>query len=207
MLSSSSYTERLPKRGGRNNAKCERLSRESDCERRRRVFLHKIQQKRDDRKWGSRNEQVRLTLQIFWIKTERRCQMLREDFLAFERLWTEQQDRSAPFPVVCPDDDDLNESTVDARFHAEGMFEEILARENAEMEALVSMFEERQADRDPEPDQSIKNVGEDDSYDPLFTELLSRPSPRDVARNNARHTLTGNESRVNTKDAMDTTSG
>lgn len=119
MLSSSSYTERLPKRGGRNNAKRERLSRESDCERRRRVFLHKIQQKRDDRKWGSRNEQVRLTLQIFWIKTERRFQMLREDFLAFERLWTEQQDRSAPFPVVCPDDDDLNESTVDARFHGQ----------------------------------------------------------------------------------------
>lgn len=60
-------------------------------------------------------------MQIFGMMTERYCQMLREDFLACERLRTEQQDRSAPSSTVCLDDDDLNESMVDAQFQGQSL--------------------------------------------------------------------------------------
>ncbi|KAL8633044.1 hypothetical protein Q9189_001298 [Teloschistes chrysophthalmus] len=133
--------------------------------------------------------------------------MLREDFLACERLRTEQQDRSAPSSTVCLDDDDLNESMVDAQFQAEGMIEEVLAQESAEIEALVSMFEDQQTDKDAQPGQLVEYGDEGEKYDILFMELLSRPSPGDFARHDAMHTQTGNEEQLDTKDAMDTTSG
>ncbi|KAL8643324.1 MAG: hypothetical protein Q9228_000046 [Teloschistes exilis] len=209
MVFSSSYTERLPKKSGRNDAKRVNMTKPSDCERRRRMFLYKIQQKREDQKWDFRSEQ-----------------MLREDFLAFERLRTEQQDRSAPSSAVCLDDDDWNESTVDARFHgqsfnftrgfnldlvnaADGMIEEVLAQENAEIEALVSMFEDQQTNKDARPGQSVGygDEGESEKYDVLFMELLSGSSSDNFARHHAMHTLTGHEEQVDTKDAMDTTSG
>ncbi|KAL8693671.1 MAG: hypothetical protein Q9218_001528 [Villophora microphyllina] len=190
MATSSSRTGQIPNRSAPIHTRKSDPSKHSDRERRRRVFFHKLYQNRDDRKWDSRSEQI-----------------LREDFLASERLWTEQQDRSAPSPTMYPDDDDEEESAMNAHIQADGMVDEVLAQENAEVEALVSMFESQPADRIPEPDESIEYGSEGENYDPLFMEILSRPSQSGIKRDNAMYTLTGEQEVVDTNDAMDTTGG
>ncbi|KAL8724245.1 MAG: hypothetical protein Q9181_006914 [Wetmoreana brouardii] len=162
----------------------------SGPERRRQQFLRKVRQNGHDRKWDTRGEQ-----------------MLREDFLAFERLWLEQQDQSAPTLPSFPGDDDVEEAEKNIKAQASGMVDQVLAQEDAEVEALVSMFEDQTNEGSLVPDESANYGSKEDSYDSIFMEILYTPSVGESSRHDEMKTSTNDNQEAHANEEMDTSVG
>ena len=114
MATPSGNTTGARKTTPRQNVSNARASKVRSPEQQRQAFLHKVRQQGSDRKWETRGEQVRISLNTLksfdYPLTEESWQMLREDFLAFERLWVQQQDQSAPTLPASHEDIDLDQS-------------------------------------------------------------------------------------------------
>ncbi|KAL8763774.1 MAG: hypothetical protein Q9184_000476 [Pyrenodesmia sp. 2 TL-2023] len=131
-------------------------------ERRRRIFLRKVHQKGEDKKWDARSQQ------ILW-----------EDYISSQRQWLESQDRSAPPTLVYPGDEVMDGIATE---HAEEMIDQVLSQENEEVEALVAMLEHRPNERTLGKDDSISYGSDDDSFDSIFAEILATASESKAAQ-------------------------
>ncbi|KAL9073196.1 MAG: hypothetical protein Q9161_003028 [Pseudevernia consocians] len=125
-------------------------------ERRQQVFLKKVRQVSDDKKWESRSEQI-----------------LRKDFLSRQKEWELDQARSAPEAPQALDDD---EREAESRPLAEvEMVDRILSQETQEFEALVSSMQNTANQADHRQQKTISEYGSDEEeYDELFMEVMSR---------------------------------
>ncbi|KAL8701002.1 MAG: hypothetical protein Q9201_005143 [Fulgogasparrea decipioides] len=205
-----SAQEQPPYSISRRDVRQSTLPKVSDLERRRRQqFLRKVRQKGHDRKWDARGEQV--SISKICAKPPKlslsRYQMLREDFLASERLWLEQQDRSAPTLPAFPSDEDIEEVETNIQAQASGMVDQVLAQEDAEVEALVSMFEDQSNEGSLATDESANYGSEEESYDLIFMDILSTPSVGESSRHDERQVSTNNHQEAHGNEEMDTTRG
>ncbi|CAD6584413.1 MAG: hypothetical protein ASARMPRED_001755 [Alectoria sarmentosa] len=128
-------------------------SKEED--RKRQVFLKKVRQASDDKKWETRSEQI-----------------LRKDFIARQKEWELDQARSAPeFPQALDDDEHEAESNL----KEVEMADQILSHENQEFEALVSSMQVNADQGDHHQQKTMSDYGSDEEeYDRLFMEVISR---------------------------------
>ncbi|CAF9914175.1 hypothetical protein IMSHALPRED_001839 [Imshaugia aleurites] len=124
-------------------------------DRRRHVFLKKVRQVSDDKKWESRSEQI-----------------LRKDFLSKQKEWELDQARSAPEAPQALDDD---EREVESSSMEEvEMVDQILSQEYQEFEALISSMQDSADQGDHHQQSTTSDYGSDEEeYDRLFMEVMS----------------------------------
>lgn len=142
-------------------------SRDAVKERRRDLFLRKVQDDRDDRRWASRGDQI-----------------LRLDFMSRQKRWEAAKAHQAPSLDVDLDDyvmDTLSSNrretawsqTSQATFTETHMNPEevdmILEQENRDLDALISLMNENQANED----SLLQHYGSDEDYDSFFREYLA----------------------------------
>ncbi|KAK5169313.1 hypothetical protein LTR04_005648 [Oleoguttula sp. CCFEE 6159] len=89
-------------------------SRDVVKERRRNLFLKKVQQGRDNRRWEARGDQVGYVnlaqVSSFKLLTSALpSQMMRLDFMSRQKRWEAEQARRAPLLSDPPEDDDMDE--------------------------------------------------------------------------------------------------
>ncbi|KAL2042194.1 hypothetical protein N7G274_004682 [Stereocaulon virgatum] len=123
-------------------------------DRRRQVYLKRVRQTSDDKKWEARSEQI-----------------LRADFMSRRKQWEIQQARSAPEPLAAPDDEDMA-GTFDATNELD-FLDEILSQEDQELEAIVSSMEDDPRQEDYQSYQMSNYGSDDEEYDKLFMEVMS----------------------------------
>ncbi|KAF6238202.1 hypothetical protein HO173_003836 [Letharia columbiana] len=125
-------------------------------DRRRQVFLKKVRQVSDDKKWGFRSEQI-----------------LRKDFLSKQREWELNQERSAPETPQALDDDEReaeSDSTEEVK-----MVDRIFSQENQAFEALILSIQDIADQEDHHQQKTMSDYGSDEEeYDQLFKEVMSR---------------------------------
>ncbi|KAL8797606.1 MAG: hypothetical protein Q9182_007187 [Xanthomendoza sp. 2 TL-2023] len=156
-------------------------------EHRRRDFLHKVRREGEDRKWDLRGEQI-----------------LREDFLVYERRWIESQNLSAPAPVIDPEEDDMD---VTEAWHADEMLDRVLSQENDEIDALVSFLGDRGEGSSFNIDGRLNYGSDDENYDAIFRSILSDLPKRNLSTSSARLVSAKANKQVPIGEAMDTTGG
>ncbi|KAL9002221.1 MAG: hypothetical protein Q9188_004836 [Gyalolechia gomerana] len=157
-------------------------------ERRRQNFLDKVHQHGDDKKWGNRGEQ-----------------MLREDFLNHQRQWIESHERSASAILEHPDEYYVEEIDEDVQRQDDDMIDQVLSQEHEELQALVTLLEDRSNEERPDLDESARYGSDEESYDSIFLEILNGNSTNTVtSRSNAQHIGNDIKARVD-NEAMDTT--
>lgn len=123
-------------------------------DRRRQIYLNKVRQTSDDKKWEARSEQI-----------------LRADFLSRQKQWEVEQARSAPEAPQAPEDEEMAE-TSDAIDELE-FVDHILSQEDQELEAIFSSMEDERQQDDYQT-YPMSNYGSDDEeYDKLFEEVMS----------------------------------
>ncbi|KAF1988116.1 hypothetical protein K402DRAFT_453278 [Aulographum hederae CBS 113979] len=154
-------------------------SRDETRERRRNMFMKKVQQGREDSRWASRGDQI-----------------LRSDYVQQLRRWEAEQDQRAPSFFEPPEEDeDENDDTIYASFgsqqesflfsqpmpqssNMEDVAEEADAVARAEDEYLDEMISsienEHETNNTVEKDLASQHFGSgDEDYDSLFWELVS----------------------------------
>lgn len=87
------------------------------------------------------------------------------------------------------------------------VIDQVLAQENAEMEALVSMFEDQSGVGIQQPDEPVDYGSEGESYDSIFAEIMSRPSHGEHSGHHTIQDSTDDHRETESNDAMDTTGG
>ncbi|KAL8874267.1 MAG: hypothetical protein Q9174_000387 [Haloplaca sp. 1 TL-2023] len=133
-------------------------------------------------------------------------QMLRQDFLAFERLWIQQQDQSAPTLPASHDDIDLDQKPE--KMEGQDQYiHQALAQEHAETEALVSMFEDSRNDGNMDSGELLEDCSEGEGYDTIFTEMLSQSSQRNHRDQRSARDPAKDHREAQSNDAMDMTGG
>lgn len=145
-------------------------SRDVVKDRRRDIFFKKIQQDREDQRWASRSDQI-----------------LRLEFISQQKRWEAEKARQAPnidgqledYVIDAPSFNSLGTRSpqqsqtqwTEGKIGPEEEFDQILERENLELDALVSMMETNES-----RDSSSQHYGSDeDDYDSLFMEFLTAP--------------------------------
>ena len=145
-------------------------TRDAATKRRRDMFFRRVQNKRDDKKWEARGEQV--------CDAQYRCgrdpmliydQLQQLDFVAERRRWEAEKARQAP-----PEHDDFDEQALDDSIRSEGSDDAphlengmteadyIAAQEEYEFQQLIASMEQ-------ENDASSQHYGsDDDDYDSIF---------------------------------------
>lgn len=123
-------------------------------DRRRQVFLKKVRQVSDDKKWESRSEQI-----------------LRKDFLSRKKEWELDQARSAPeVPQVIDDEREAESNSIEEV----EMVDQFLSQENQAFEALVSSMQDSADQEDHHQQKTMSDYGSDEEeYDQLFKEIMS----------------------------------
>ncbi|SLM40919.1 hypothetical protein LPUS_11775 [Lasallia pustulata] len=132
--------------------------------RRRDLFLKRVKQSGDDRRWESRAEQI-----------------LRRDFLAQQRDWEADLARSAPNAPAASDDEDMDmekAATLGQAQSADNLMEEVLSREEQELEALISLMERDDRAAKDREGATADYGSEEEDYDRLFMEVFERPERR-----------------------------
>ncbi|KAL8766586.1 MAG: hypothetical protein Q9209_006651 [Squamulea sp. 1 TL-2023] len=147
---------------------------------RRRIFLEKVRQKGEDRKFEVRGEQI-----------------LRDDFFRIERHWVDSQNSSAP-PLTHPEDDDMK---------ATEMIDHVLSQENEEVDALVSLLEENTGEPGHEVEKCLHDGIDDKNYDLIFLNILASSSDEGFPVTYARHVSSEVNDEGLTSEAMDTSGG
>ncbi|KAK8224593.1 hypothetical protein HDK90DRAFT_528660 [Phyllosticta capitalensis] len=144
--------------------------------RRRDMFLRRVANDRDERRWAARSDQI-----------------LRLDYVQRQRRWEAEQARRAPAPVEPPSDEDEEEEDNDhdmdeqdavvgssqasewafrnasSQQSLEQEAEMLAQQEDAELEALLANMEEDEGRDDDGP----TFASDDDEYDTIFDECMS----------------------------------
>ncbi len=173
----------------------------AEQDRRRQVFLTKVKQSGEDRRWDSRADQVPHTLHVRYRGLMVRKQILRNDFLSRKKQWEIEQARSAPPGPVAPEDEEMEvgiepgsrpgdalvlhttRSAVSRGILGAGTVDKVLSQAEEELEALISLVEEAAR---PTDDQGIllnEYGSEDEDYDGLFMRLVSEVEGGDELTN------------------------
>ncbi|KAL8731331.1 MAG: hypothetical protein Q9166_003555 [cf. Caloplaca sp. 2 TL-2023] len=193
MACSGSASEKRRRSNPRQSTQHLEESNKLHREQQRRAFLHKVRQKREDRKWDVRGEQV-----------------LREDFLEFERRWIESQDRSAPAPLLYSEDDEMKESNPTDEKAGE-LIDQVLSQEHEEVDALVFLSGECTEGGGLEVDERVDHGSDDEDYDEdydsIFMALLSKDPQSILQPPNVERVCTEANNETRTSEAMDTTRG
>lgn len=152
---------------------------------RRKAFLERVSGARDDQRWDGRSDQAWLNV-IDGLRPYANFhnQILRSDYIAEQRRWEKQQQRSAPaFPEEDELEDEENELPIPSQdmmktdfgerdsFQMHTMSDEVEAiahQEEQELEELVALVGEETK----EPGSERWGSDEED-YDNLFMEYLS----------------------------------
>ncbi|KAK4992441.1 hypothetical protein LTR50_001200 [Elasticomyces elasticus] len=143
-------------------------------DKRRDLFLKKVQEGREDRRWDARGDQI-----------------LRLDYVSQQRRWEAEQARSAPTLSAWPpeEDDDqnisvsnvqpsqwlANSTTHSRRLTSDEEIDAVVRREDEELQALLSMMEtEDSRDHDDSTqDGPREEYGSDEEdYDSIFMDVI-----------------------------------
>ncbi|EON62813.1 hypothetical protein W97_02038 [Coniosporium apollinis CBS 100218] len=164
-------------------------------ERRRDLFLKKVQQDRDEKRWEARGDQI-----------------MKLDFVAERRRWEAEQARAAPNPDEPSEDSEYGEGYNDLPMWSsqqtearrssqpEEEAEAVIQQENEELDAMISMMEEQGQTSQTSSIGSPGFGSDDEDYDIIFSEILG-------ARSTPQLLDTDSAFNVPDADAMDTTNG
>ncbi|KAL8720343.1 MAG: hypothetical protein Q9225_002771 [Loekoesia sp. 1 TL-2023] len=186
VMSSITTREKLPRASPPKHMRHSNQYSVPDHEKRRRTYLNKVHQNGDDKKWDTRCEQI-----------------LREDFLAYQRQWTESQECSAPTILEYSDVDEIN---WDVKRQDDEMIDHVLSQETEELEALITMLQDRSKEGNLGLDESARHGSDEESYDSIFMEILNNNRKDQTLRSNTPHVDTDVNAEVDS-EAMDTTGG
>ena len=154
---------------------------------RRKAFLDRIADARDDQRWERRSDQVCLDI-VDGLRppTNFFQQILRSDYLAEQRRWEQERNQSAP--SFADEDDQENELPVASHeamtFEQHGReytlqnhtlsdeVEAVVNQEEGELQELLALAEEDE-DQNIRGPESERWGSDEEDYDSLFTEYLS----------------------------------
>ncbi|KAI0134086.1 hypothetical protein BJ170DRAFT_183828 [Xylariales sp. AK1849] len=142
-----------------------RQSRENGQESRRKLFLKNVRQRADDKQWGRRGGDQEV-LKLEWATLDQRRRQLKDsdiDGLVLEDELEDIPEMSGQGP------DDM-------------MVDSYVQEEEAELDAMLSAYEaQSQSYSQPPTRPDSPSLSDDDDYDSLFVDLLSKQeSPRDI---------------------------
>ncbi|KAK8202747.1 hypothetical protein IWZ01DRAFT_111040 [Phyllosticta capitalensis] len=164
------------RRDAKPNPLIQRSGSDAVRNRRRDMFLRRVANDRDERRWAARSDQI-----------------LRLDYVQRQRRWEAEQARRAPAPVEPPSDEDEEEEDNDydmdeqdavvrssqasgwafrnasSQQSLEQEAEMLAQQEDAELEALLANMEEDEGRDDDGP----TFASDDDEYDTIFDECMS----------------------------------
>ncbi|KAF2002689.1 hypothetical protein P154DRAFT_520803 [Amniculicola lignicola CBS 123094] len=154
---------------------------------RRDMFFRKVQREREEKKWGSRGDQLQ-----------------RLDFISDQKRWEARKERQAPTE---PEQNYFDENdfagpsmsynaNIDTQMEPSAEEAEyILQQEQQELEALIALMEEEQT----QGDQASQHYGsDDDDYDQIFMECVGGIDMQGSS---------GQDTAFVEEDAMDTSGG
>ncbi|KAL8780602.1 MAG: hypothetical protein Q9213_006399 [Squamulea squamosa] len=159
-------------------------------EQRRCLFLNKVRQKGEDKKFEVRGEQI-----------------LRDDFFKTERHWIDSQNSSAPPPLTHTEDDDMTSTIPGNEQQSNEMIDQVLSQENEEVDALVSLLEENTSEASHQVEKRLDYGIDDENYDSIFLNILSSSSDERFSTPHAGHVPLGINDDGLTTEAMDTSGG
>ncbi|MCJ1428128.1 hypothetical protein MMC29_006036 [Sticta canariensis] len=170
MKYSSKPTTRLGHSGNRGQAISPLQHIFAEQDRRRKDFLRKAQQARDDKKWRSRGDQI-----------------LREDYVSRRKEWEQEQAKSVPEIPMAPEDEEKEFRQESwSKVAGEGGMEpidDILQHEGQELDMLISRLEKLSStvmERKETETVENENYGSDDEeYLRLCVEAVSAIEARD----------------------------
>ncbi|KAL8787787.1 MAG: hypothetical protein Q9195_007618 [Heterodermia aff. obscurata] len=158
--------------------RCATITRKlQEPERRRQVFLKRVKDASDHRRWQTRSDQI-----------------LRKDFLSQQKQWEAKLARSAPDVFAASDDDDDKEGFLGIPNEVE-MVDEILTQEDREVEALVALLDQEVGGHE-KPASDYDN--DDEVYDRIFIESVT------AAESSRPNAVRASEVPSNTDLEMDT---
>ncbi|KAI9701604.1 MAG: hypothetical protein M1836_001660 [Candelina mexicana] len=143
-----------------NKEKGDRQTRQRD------LFLKRVRQDGEERKWQSRSEEL-----------------LRLDFVSMEKRWRADLARTAPDFTDVPDEETKDTMTSsESEYRDDCIVEDVLQHEHRELDELLSMMEtSRQGEDAPSStyqldyeadNSSTVYEGEDDDYESLFRDVI-----------------------------------
>lgn len=156
-------------------------TRDAATKRRRELFFKRVQDNREERKWGSRGEQVRHYLYSDQTRTDH-SQLQQLDFVSERKRWENKKAQEAPREEEDFDDELLSEaklpqSSSDAAQYEPEMSEAdyVLEQEEHELQQLIAAMEQEQS-QDTAPQQHFGS--DDDDYDQIFMECAADADTR-----------------------------
>lgn len=184
-------------------------------ERRRDLFLKKVQQDRDEKRWEARGDQVKRYFGAVQHNGEVMLmspQIMKSDYVAERKRWEAEQARAAPNPDEPSEDLEYGEEYNDLPIWSsqqtearrssqpEEEAEAVIQQENEELDAMISMMEEQGQTSQTSSTGSPGFGSDDEDYDIIFSEILG-------ARSTPQLLDTASALDVPDADAMDTTNG
>lgn len=85
------------------------------------------------------------------------------------------------------------------------MIDLVLSQENEELQALVTLLEDRPNEERLDPDESARYGSDEESYDSIFLELLINNASNKTVSPIFHSEHTGNDIKARVDEAMDTT--
>lgn len=130
--------------------------RENEADRRRHLFLNRVKEAGEDKRWQIRGDQI-----------------LRKDFISQKKQWEEELARNAPEGPVAPEEDESEAHGDDRGSNEAEMVDDVLSQENQELEALLSLMNQENRAKD-EQEHAMSDFGSDvDEYDSIFLDALA----------------------------------
>lgn len=191
-MSGSSSRESTPGPQGKRVARPNPVLKSSEerAKLRRKAFLDRVGSTREDQRWNGKSDQVLLdALDGLGLGTNSLKQILRSDYIAEQRRWQEERQRTAPQAFDNDDfEDQENELPIPSQdmmktdpvesdsFNMQTMSDEVEAvarQEEQELEELLALAE--QENQDP---GSERWGSDEEDYDNLFMEYLSSQQTR-----------------------------
>ncbi|KAF2086064.1 hypothetical protein K490DRAFT_66990 [Saccharata proteae CBS 121410] len=175
-------------------------SRHSVTERRRDLFLKKVQEKRDDRRWEGREDQI---LRLDWFSRQKRWEANLARTAPKMDEPPEEEEEEAIFtdrPVFSSQQDHhMTSSQPDwsQKSTVEEEVEVVAQQEDQELDALLAMMEEEENKMAAEYDEPQTYGSDDEDYDRIFSDLLNEDQS---VRSHEQHPFVDD-------DAMDMSNG
>lgn len=139
-----------------------RQSRENAQESRRKLFLNNVRQRQDDKAWERRGGDQELE-KLEWCK--------------MERQWRERKNADIDGIVSECEIDDIPEIMRESG--SDEMMVDDVAQEEAELDAMLSMFESQSSSQAPAR-PNTPSLSDDEDYDCLFMDLLSQENDQNL---------------------------
>ncbi|KFY05115.1 hypothetical protein O988_00246 [Pseudogymnoascus sp. VKM F-3808] len=161
--SESAYSARQTKK----NPLIHRNDNDNGRETRRKLFLRRVRQDSEDKRWEKRGGDDEIMRTIWIAEQKRREEKRARDAQAWAGIEEEEEDL---------DDSQLREAGKVNPRQDEEMADEVAQQEDAEMEAMLSMLDAESWDPPPNQgnqhdDNNTPYGSDDDEYDQLFMEI------------------------------------